>query len=163
MRNWSQLPALQMSINDKSQTNKQTNMERTEKQIRDNKMGNKSQLWCPNLEMSRRINGVPRAKLHLIKPTYWVHSGHIEKTQKQRNKKQSNKQTVKKTNKASPNQANILGTFTAHSLRNWENAKAEKQQPQQKPNKLAKIGRCDSWKNNPHWLARETGRRWYCI
>ena len=93
-------------------------MERTEKQIRDNKMGNKSQLWCPNLEMSRRINGVPRAKLHLIKPTYWVHSGHIEKTQKQRNKKQSNKQTVKKTNKASPNQANILGTFTAHSLRN---------------------------------------------
>ena len=118
MRNWSQLPALQMSINDKSQTNKQTNMERTEKQIRDNKMGNKSQLWCPNLEMSRRINGVPRAKLHLIKPTYWVHSGHIEKTQKQRNKKQSNKQTVKKTNKASPNQANILGTFTAHSLRN---------------------------------------------
>ena len=94
MRNWSQLPALQMSINDKSQTNKQI----WKGQIRDNKMGNKSQLWCPNLEMSRRINGVPRAKLHLIKPTYWVHSEHIEKTQKQRNKKQPNKQTNKQTN-----------------------------------------------------------------
>ena len=68
-------------------------MERTEKQIRDNKMGNKSQLWCPNLEMSRRINGVPRAKLHLIKPTYWVHSEHIEKTQKQRNKTHNKNQT----------------------------------------------------------------------
>ena len=72
-------------------------MERTEKQIRDNKMGNKSQLWCPNLEMSRRINGVPRAKLHLIKPTYWVHSEHIpsqiEKTQKQRDKNNNKNQT----------------------------------------------------------------------
>ena len=45
--------------------------------------------------------------------------------------------------KASPNQTNVLGTFRAHSLTNWENTKAKKQ----KPNKLAKLGRCNSSKH----------------